>query len=175
MPDLADRLLMDRMSPWRKVAAAERFLRHMEEVEKASGDREAFEDYLGAFLSAAQSAIDYVVTHAQSKSKGADAGKWRKAIRTSPLGTFFYEARDLDVHLSHLYKGLQQPMTPRADLREEVTSSFTGRGDAAEGSGVFYYRDLSAGVADSRVVAVCGQYLADLRKEIRSAEGLGYF
>lgn len=166
---------MDRMSPWRKVRAAERFLRMMDQVQAESGDQEEFEDYLGCFLAAVSSAADYVVEHGKAKGVGTAAQAWKKSIRKNPLGKFFWEARDLDVHLSHMYKGLESPKAPRADLSEEVTASFTGKGDSAKGAGVFYYRDLPGSVADTRVVAVCGQYLQQLRAEIQKAEAAGYF
>jgi hypothetical protein len=105
---------MDLVRVQRKIAEAHFFLRHMIEQERRLvGDRESFDYYLSAFLSAGRT-VDYRLRHAQK----ATYPEWRTGWDTglspqeSALIKFMVDDRNDEVHASGSSRSVTQEGVP---------------------------------------------------------------
>ena len=103
------------MNERRKLAEAERFYDHLKNVkfDAAGGfDRDAFEDYLSAFLSAARSALQYALKEASTHTGGQ---QWyQDAFQKYAVVRFLKDERDWSIH--------ENPVAPNL----HVTVKFPG-------------------------------------------------
>jgi hypothetical protein len=97
----------------KKLRETEFFLAKMrEQEERAFGDREPFDFYLSAFLSAARS-VDYRLRHEQEAIYGPWRERWNDAHRKEDaLIKFFVDDRGIEVHESGSGRSVKQERIP---------------------------------------------------------------
>ncbi|MDI6773375.1 MAG: hypothetical protein QME77_12440 [bacterium] len=130
----------EREIPEAKIDEALLFVECMERVENGQVDLRGRAEtvvtnyFFSAFLSAAQSVFDYVLTPANQAGRGPQAEAWRTGWRSTMLGTHFHPGRNLNIHLSHKGKPGERPWAhgrfiekPRAGFTRLLDQPFRSR------------------------------------------------
>lgn len=153
----------------KKLREALFFLEQMSEQEgRAVGDREPFDFYLSAFLSACRT-VDYRLRHEQSAVYPAWRKKWDTGLKAteSELVKFMVDDRNIEVHES----GSSRAVKPEGveivgNLYRDKSSVIEVFAPPGTPPAVLYRPSYSFTVSgrDRKATSACGEYLSLLER-----------